>query len=190
MPSSLHRQRGSPWSIVFSWVALVATAHAGEGLHWFGENALRVHLMFNHLPIFGTVLGVFALALAFLWKNDVSRRVALVLLLVSTAAAYPVFQAGEDAADDARMIADDPGSKWIDVHMERAERGIYVFYVAAFVTAVALYAEARHRRWATPATIAAGILGAAACAGSIWIADAGGKIRHSELRAVSHEKGM
>ena len=72
--------------------------------------------------------------------------------------------------------------------MSRGEKGIYVFYLAAAITAAALYAEWRNRRWAVRMTIAAGIAGVAALSCGIWIADAGGKIRHSELRPDAHEK--
>jgi hypothetical protein len=164
-------------------MTLLATpAQAHRAMRIFGENSLPAHLYLNHLPIIGTILSVLALVLAFLWKNDAARRIALILLLVSTVSAYFVFNAGMGAYADGRRLADDAGWDMIDVHMARAEKGIYVLYLNALVTAVALYAETRRRRWATPATIAAGVLGLVAFAGSVWIADAGGKIRHSELR--------
>ncbi len=149
----------------------------------FGDNSLRAHLFLNHLPIIGTILSVVALALAFLWKSDAARRIALILLLVSTVSAYFVFNTGEGAYEDGRHLADDAGWNMIDVHLDRAEKGIYVFYLDAAVTVAALYGETRRRRWATAASITAGVIGLAAFAGSVWIADAGGKIRHSELRA-------
>ena len=173
---------------MFLIVALATPGHAHGAVDLFGDNALRVHLLINHLPIFGTLMSVFALALAGFWKSDAGRRIALVLLLVSTASAYLVFQSGQGAYEEGRTIADDAGWNWIDVHLSRAEKGIYVFYLAALVTAAALYAEWRRLRWAVPLTIAAGVLGTAAFAGAVWIADAGGKIRHSEIRPVSPEK--
>jgi hypothetical protein len=50
--------------------------------------------------------------------------------------------------------------------------------------------ESRNLRWAVPLTIAAEVVGTVAFAGAVWIADAGGKIRHSELRTDSHEKSQ
>ena len=169
--------------MTFLWGGvLAAPAQAHTRLHLFGESSLRAHLYLNHLPIIGTILSILALVLALLWKSDAARRIALILLLVSTLSTYLVFNAGEGAYPDGRRLADDAGWDMIDVHMARAEKGIYVFYLDAAVAAAALYAETRRRRWATTATIAAGVLGLVAFAGSVWIADAGGKIRHSELR--------
>src|SRR5450631_1000699 len=76
------------------------------------DNALYVHLVINHLPIFGTLMGLLALLLALIWKSDASRRIAMILLLVSTAGAWPVFQSGQNAYEDGRIIADDPGEHW------------------------------------------------------------------------------
>ena len=90
-------------------LALGAPADAHGAVNLFGDNAVRVHLALNHLPIFGTMMGVLVFVLAFLWKSAAGRRIALVLLLVSTASAYLVYQAGEDAGR-SRTTPDGTGS--------------------------------------------------------------------------------
>lgn len=164
----------------------LAAAHGGE-IHestssFMGQNTAHLHLLTNHLPIFGIVMGLLALVLAFMWKSDVSKRIALILLLVTTVGAYPTFKFGQYAYKDVRGIADDAGQDWLDTHMERAESGIYAFYIAAFIIAAAIFAGWRKLRWETPLTLAAGIASVAALVTAGWIADAGGRIRHPEVR--------
>src|SRR5438105_1048134 len=111
-----NARRASLWGgLLLAVLSAPVHAHGSGGL--FGDNAVRVHLMLNHLPIFGTMMSVLALLLAFVWKSAMGRRIALILLLVSTASAYLVFDAGEGAYEEGRKIADDAGWNWIDVHM-------------------------------------------------------------------------
>ena len=113
------------------------------------QNAPHLHLLTNHLPIFGIFMGLLALVLAFWWKSDVGKRIALVLLLVTNAGAYVTFKLGQYAYRPVRSIADEVGQGWLDTHMERAESGIYVFYLAVCIILAALYAAWRKPRWAT-----------------------------------------
>src|SRR5436190_15520091 len=108
------------WSVLLLLPAGAVEAREAaraQGSGWFDDHALYIHLVTNHLPIFGTLMGLLALLLAMIWRSDAARRIALILLLVSTAAAYLVFQAGEHAYEDGRKIADDPGQHWIDEHL-------------------------------------------------------------------------
>ncbi|CAN5892391.1 hypothetical protein BH11VER1_BH11VER1_01100 [soil metagenome] len=177
------------------FAALPAVASANEGhVHatssgLLEQNAPHLHLLTNHLPIFGIVMGLLALALAFLWKNEVSKRIALILLLLSHTGAFLTYNLGQYAYRPVRRIADEDGQIWLDTHMDRAESGIYVFYLATFIILAALYAAWRKPRWAAPLTIAAGIVSAATLGTAGWIADAGGKVRHSELRG-NHTDSM
>lgn len=127
-------------------------------------------------------MGLIALSLAFAWKSDSGIRIALALLLLSNLAAYPTFKFGQAAYEQVRGIADDIGQDWLDTHMERAESLIYLFYFAALVAIITLFARWRKLRWANTLAIVADLLSAAALVAAGWIADAGGKVRHSDTR--------
>jgi len=171
------------------WPALAQQAPPHDPLQDLPDDALHVHLVLNHLPIYGTLMGLIALALALLWKSEGGRRIALILLLLCTAGAYFVFQSGQQAYEGGRIIADDPGQHWIDEHLSRAEKGIYVFYAAALLCLGGLFAGWRKSRWAVPLAIAASLASLAALGAAVWIADAGGKIRHREIRESHAGRG-
>jgi membrane protein YqaA with SNARE-associated domain len=170
--------------------ASVAQAHTDGGGHMtarlpFGLDPAHLHLLTNHIPIFITFSGLVALALALLWKNDVAKRVALVLLIIGTVGGLFTYWLGQHAYKPVRGLADETGQDRLDVHMERAEQVIWLFWLAALSAAAALLMSWRKLKGSFGAVILAGVLGAGTLAVSGWIGDAGGKIRHSEIRGDS-----
>ncbi len=145
----------------------------------------HVHVLLNHLPIIGLAMGILALALALMHHSRKTEMVALILLLVAAASAWPVNFTGQRAYKTVRGFVDDDGADWLDAHMERAEKAAPAFYALALLTAAALVAPHKWPRTTRPlavATLALAIL----CEGaSGWIALAGGQIRHPEFRTES-----
>jgi uncharacterized membrane-anchored protein len=167
----------------------VAYAHGSEGHKPaalpMGLDPVHLHLLTNHIPIFITLAGLIALGLAFLWKNDAVRRAALILLIIGTVGGLVTYWLGQQAYKPVRGLADETGQDWLDLHMERAEQVIWLFWLAAVSAVAALVTAWRKSRFALVSTLLAGALGAATLGVSGWIADAGGKIRHPEIRGDS-----
>lgn len=166
--------------------AAVAQAHGSE-THSASSlpmelDPAHLHLLTNHMPIFITLSGLLALGLALLAKNAPARRIALVLLLLGTVGGLMTYWLGQQAYKPVRGLADEAGQNWLDLHMDRAEQVIWLFWIAAVAAAGALIASWRAVRFAPPLALLAGALAAATLAASGWIADAGGKIRHVEIR--------
>ena len=150
----------------------------------FGLDAPHLHLLTNHLPIFVTLSGLFAMAVGLWSKNQGIRQVALTLMFLGIAGGILTFWFGQQAYNPVRGLADEIGQDWLDLHMERAEQVIWVFWVAGFGVAMAWVLGWKQHRLAIPAAMVAAALGLSALGLSGWIADAGGKIRHDELRGV------
>jgi membrane protein YqaA with SNARE-associated domain len=172
-------------------IALIASADVtqarGSETHTdaplpMGLDPAHLHLLTNHMPIFITLSGLLALGMALVWNKDPDRRVALVLLLTGTLGGLMTYWLGQQAYKPVRGLADEVGQDWLDLHMERAEQLIWLFWLAALTITGALVAEWRKLWYALPVTLLAGVLAAVTLALSGWIADAGGKIRHSEIR--------
>jgi hypothetical protein len=148
----------------------------------FGLDAPHLHLLTNHIPIFVTLSGLIVMGIAF-WKRDhLARQIALLLLSIGNAGALLTYWLGQQSYKPVRGLADENGQAWLDLHMERAEQVVWLYWVAFIVSAAALAWCWRSRRFTALATSTAGALGAVSLALAGWIADAGGKIRHSELR--------
>jgi hypothetical protein len=141
-----------------------------------------LHILLHPLPVLGLAVAVVALILAHIFKGQGAVTISLLLVALTAASAYFVYESGEGAEHRLEDTLDEESNAWLDEHHERTEVGIYMFYVTAFVAVVAMIARpivpgfARGMTWATLALACISIL-----AGS-WIGYAGGRINHPELR--------
>src|SRR4029077_8441021 len=59
----------------------------------------HVHLLLNHFPTIGTILGLGLLLLSFIRKNDHLKKVSLEVLFLIALATMPVYVSGQAAAE-------------------------------------------------------------------------------------------
>ncbi len=143
-----------------------------------------IHVVLNHLPIYGTILGATALAISLLLRSRTAQVTALILTLIAGVSSYPVFVTGQRAYKTIRSISDDSGSDWLDEHMDRAEKTIGAFYFLAVLAIASLIVPIK---WPNSAAPLAGLtlIVAILCSGmAIYVAQAGGPIRHPEFRPI------
>ena len=163
----------------------VAFAHQMEGGSTeglFGLKAEYVHVLLNPLPVYGLAVGVLALIGGLFARSEPARIVGLLLIVVCSAAAWPTMHYGQHGYNHLQPQLDTESQQWLDVHMDRAERFIYAFYLTALLGIAALVAQKKFAQIATvltsltlvSATISLGIGG--------WISRAGGQVSHSEFR--------
>ena len=142
-----------------------------------------LHVIFNHVPVIGLGLGVFALVLALILRGGRQAQIiALAVILVSSAAAYPVLLLGRQGYKAVRGIADEAGQQWLDAHMDRAESTIYLYYLLTVVTLAALALPSWKPGTATPLAATTLLLATACLGAGGWISYAGGQVRHAEFR--------
>jgi hypothetical protein len=141
-----------------------------------------VHVLLNPLPVYGLLLSWIGLIIAFVLKSRRAQIATLALVLMSSVSAWPVYEYGEDGYDRVLTMTDDDGHAWLDEHMHRAEKLIYIFYALALLSAIAIAAPLKWHATAAPLTIAVILLGALTLGSGGYIAFAGGRIRHREFR--------
>src|SRR5207245_3294385 len=117
-----------------------------------------VHVLLNPLPVYGLAVATLALIIALFSRTRVARVTALALVMVSSASAWPVYYFGEAGYDRVKAMVDEDGDKWLDEHTRRGEQLIYIFYVLAALSAVAITAEFAAPKVAVPVGIATLIL--------------------------------
>ena len=143
-----------------------------------------IHVLINPLPIYGLAMGLLGLIVAFFLRSRRAQIVTLIVVLVSAASAWPVYEFGEQAYDRVLTMADEPGQAWLDEHRDRGEDCIWFFYGLAVLSTVALVAPRKWPSSATPLVASVILLGAVTLGFGGYIAYAGGKIRHREFRNV------
>jgi hypothetical protein len=140
-------------------------------------NAAHLHLLVNHLPIVGTLLSVPLLALAFGLRDRGVWLAATVVLAISgvgVAAAYFSGEPAEGVVEDLAGV----DKTVIHEHEERAEVAAVLTGVAALIGVFTFALGARRPRLAALPLVAA--MAASAALG--WTGEAGGRVRHTELR--------
>ncbi len=115
-------------------------------------------------------------------RNRPAQLLALWLVALSAASAWPTYLLGEKAYHRVYAAADDGGQLWLDTHKHRAEKQVYVFYALAAVAMMAALIPAKAPKTAFPLTLLTLMIALASLGAGAWIAKAGGRIRHPEFR--------
>jgi hypothetical protein len=143
-------------------------------------NTAHVHLLLNHLPVMGTVIGILLLALARIRRSDELLRASLGLYVLLAASAVVVYLTGDGAEDLVERLPD-VSKPLIEQHEEAALAATIALGIYGVAGAIALIV-ARGRalpRWAASAALVLALIPGGLMA---WTANLGGQIRHSEIR--------
>ena len=156
-----------------------------------------MHVLLNPLPVYGLTFGTLALVLALFLGNHRVTVAALVLVFVGAISAWPVYQYGESAYDRVKSMSDPAGEQWLDEHMARGEKLIWMFYVLAAVSAVGIAVTLKWPRTFLPVSLVALALSSGTLGVGGYISYACGHVRHREFRfeapppprAAQHQHG-
>lgn len=141
-----------------------------------------IHVLINHFPVTGLFVGLIFLILALVFRSRGGILISLAMITLLAASAWPVFYYGEAGHDRVLSMTYSEGEAWLEAHEERAETWIYLFYITGGVSLLGLIMgafSARSLRYSVPLVI---VLTLGSLAAGAYIADAGGKVRHSEFR--------
>ena len=141
-----------------------------------------VHVLINPLPVYGLSMGVLGLVLGLILRTPKVTIAALVLVVVGGISAWPTYYYGEAGYDRVKALSDDAGAKWLDEHMARGEKLIWMFYVLAGVSAIGIVAIAKRPRSTFAVSVVTLVLGTITLGAGGYIAYAGGHVRHREFR--------
>ena len=144
-----------------------------------------IHVLINPLPVYGLLVGWIGLLIAILLRSRKAKIATLTIVLISSAAAWPVYEFGEQGYDRVLAMSDEPGHAWLDEHMHRAEKLIFVFYALAILSAAAIAIPIKWPKFSAPLALTVLLLGVVALSMGAYIAQAGGKVRHREFRNQS-----
>lgn len=98
---------------------------------------LYVHLVLNHFPVIGTLIGIALLGLGFASRSDAVKRASLVILLGMAIMTIPVYLTGEPAEERVEN-AGGVSQPVIEEHEEAAK---FAFAAMGFAGIIALGAD-------------------------------------------------
>lgn len=143
---------------------------------------VHIHLLLNHVPILGSIIGLLLLAYALLRGSDEVRKVAYIALVLTALVAIPVFLTGEPAEEVAEGL---PGvsETFIEQHEDAGKLALWASIATGVIALVALFFSSRLRsagRYLVWVTMIASLITAGLMAQT---GNLGGQIRHTEIRA-------
>ncbi|MBI1374854.1 MAG: hypothetical protein GC159_19220 [Phycisphaera sp.] len=151
----------------------------------------HLHVMINHVPILGVAFVCVPLLYSVIRNDKHTLLLSLGVVIALALAASVTMWTGEEAMDrfmsgDLTKMMDEPGTQWMHEHAYRAERAAFMTYMLGVLAAggyVALWKRPKWQRAIAAAMLVLCVLNALLY---VWVADAGGRIRHPEFRDASH----
>jgi uncharacterized protein YacL len=143
-------------------------------------NQAHVHLLFNHLPVFGAILGAFVLAYGMKTKSIQTQNASFLVMIISAIGAAITHLTGEGAEEVVENIQG-VSKNMIEEHEEMAAIAFAAMGVLGLLSIVALYFNSR-KSDSAPMLTKIVLVVSVLCFGLLArTGNSGGKIRHSEL---------
>lgn len=144
-------------------------------------NATHFHLLLNHFPVVGTLIGSLLLLWGIIRKQNTIKSLAAVILALMAALAIPVFLTGEPAEES---VEDLPGvsEALIGLHENAATIAIWLMGITGIASLVALLAAWKRSKAANLLFVITFFLSAVCFAAMARTGYYGGQIRHTEIR--------
>ena len=145
-------------------------------------NDAHLHMVVNHFPIIGIILGFGVLIAGIFFKNDSVKNTAYCLFIVGAIFAAISMATGEGAEE---MVEDMPtvGKKIIHEHEEMAEKLALVLYFLGLISIVGLYLNIKKNSKAGLISFLALTIAAVGIFLGARTGTTGGEVRHTEIRA-------
>lgn len=151
------------------------------------QNWPHLHLVTNHIPIIGLGLVLVWLVWGILTRDPAVERAGYLMLILVALGTVVVFVSGHQASTRSEVMM----ARWfnqtlIETHEERAHLACYITWAAGLLALIGFGMGMAKRvvpRWLAGLILASTLLGAGAM---VWVADAGGKIHHEEIRSPTH----
>ncbi|MGL5111606.1 MAG: hypothetical protein ACRC6O_03085 [Flavobacterium sp.] len=147
-------------------------------------NEAHVHLVVNHFPIIGTILGFGVLVFGLILKNNSVKNTAFFLFIVAAVFAAVSMNTGEGAEE---LVEDMPtiGREIIHEHEEMAEKLALALYVLGVTSAVGFYLDYKKAKHSNLVAYFAIVIAIVAVILAQQTGTTGGEIRHTEIRKVT-----
>lgn len=145
-------------------------------------NDAHLHMVLNHFPIIGTILGLGILIAGMIFKNNSVKSTAYILFIVAAIFAAFSMGTGEGAEE---LVEDMPsvGKQIIHEHEETAEKLAIILYVLGVISLGGLFLNYKNNSKANLVSYVAVVVALVGVFFAQQTGTTGGEIRHTEIRA-------
>lgn len=145
-------------------------------------NDAHLHMVVNHFPIIGTILGLGILIGGLVFKNNSIKNTAYCLFIVAALFALASMSTGEGAEEIAEKLPS-VTDQVIHEHEEAAEKLAVVLYFLGAISIVGLYLNIKKNEKANLVSFLALTIAVVGVFLAQQTGTTGGEIRHTEIRA-------
>ncbi|HDZ14551.1 hypothetical protein LCGC14_1444700 [marine sediment metagenome] len=144
-------------------------------------NEAHFHLIVNHLPIVGVLIGLLVLFIGFILNKPQLKVTALGIFIFSAVASVAAFYSGEGAEDIVENITG-ISETLIHTHEAYAERFFTSILVLGFVSVVTMFLKIESPKYAKYGFMLILVLSVLSTVLAKYVGTSGGEIRHTEIR--------
>jgi len=144
-------------------------------------NLAHVHIVINHVPSLGSILGLLLLVAGTYKKNESTKQFAYFVLVMISMAVLPTYISGAEAQ---KIVAKNASysAGMIQLHQNAAMITLLIMTAAGMFAWFGLWEIRRHARSSSITTICTLVSTAAAAGSVLFTANIGGSISHAEIR--------
>lgn len=182
------------FTVLVWWSVYGAKAHelsksAADASGAFGLKAEYIHVLINALPVYGIAIGAALLLASLFFRNSFGEKAALIILVCCGVSAWPVLYFGQHGYNHLYPQIDTESQAFLNMHMERAEKFIFVFYATAMFGIFSLISLKKLPKIAKKVSGLTLLISLIAIGIGGWISRAGGEVSHSEFRTEAAPTG-
>ena len=146
-------------------------------------NDAHLHLLFNHLPIVGSLIGILTLAAGIFLKQPIVRKTAFGILVFSALVTLPAFFTGEGAEEIVEELPS-ISHNLIHEHEESAELALWLSEALGILALIAFYLEHIQHKFSGMANLFTLIFSIGTFVSFAKTGNTGGEIHHPEISNV------
>jgi NADH:ubiquinone oxidoreductase subunit 4 (subunit M) len=146
-------------------------------------NNTHIHLLLNHFPVIGTLIGSGVLLWGIIKKQNNIKSAGAAILALMAVIAVPVYLTGEPAEEAVEKL---PGvsETMMEMHEQAAGIAIWLMGITGLASLLAMFFAWQQKKGSNTAFVIAFILSAACFGAMARTGYYGGQIRHTEIRGA------
>lgn len=150
-------------------------------------NATHFHLLLNHFPIIGTLIGTIIIIYGFIINDIKIKILSAYIITAMTLIAVPVYLTGEPAEETVEKIKGISENN-IELHEDAAEFAIVLMSITAVIALISIIVSKQKPELAHKTFFVLIIFSFFSFAAMARVGYLGGKIRHTELNSNVSQK--
>jgi uncharacterized membrane protein YjdF len=142
-------------------------------------NPTHIHLLLNHFPIIGTLIGSAILLYSIIKKQNTGKITGAFIIVFMAIIAVPVLLTGEPAEESVKHLSG-ISKALIHEHEEASEKAFWLMEITGVFSLLAIIFYKIKSAFAPKAFLVAFTFSAITFFAMAWAGNLGGKIRHPE----------